>query len=165
MILIFWKNRILLEFRFKITFLNGGFEVPLKKNDKKYFFQTFFQIHVIFCLDWIRKWPRYVKVSVWWALKGYNNGFLIFDDLGRKSGKMRLRIFDLKAKSWTFFSKVKNRCLNIRKWKIVIMRWKPMPWRYFQHIIIMSFENCVKKILFMSFFLLVWKMKEFIKWV
>ena len=31
--------------------LKDGFEVLLKNNDKKYFFKTFFQMHVIFCLD------------------------------------------------------------------------------------------------------------------
>jgi len=56
-----------------------------------------------------------------------------------------LKIFDLKAESWTFFSKVKNQCLDMKKWKIVIMRWKPMHWRYFQHIIMISFKNCVQK--------------------
>ena len=74
----------------------------------------------------------------------------------------RLRIFDWKAKSWIFFSKVKNRCLNLKKSKIVIMRWKPMPWRYLQNIIIMSFKNCVENF-FYKLFLLVWKVKEFIK--
>ena len=61
----------------------------------------------------------------------------------------RLRMFYLKAKSWTFFSKFKNRCLNIKKMKIVIMRWKPMTWWYFQHLIIMSFKNCVEKFFYL----------------
>ena len=50
------------------------------------------------------------------------------------------------------FSKVKNRCLDMKKWKIVIMRWKPMLWKYFQHSIIMGFKNCVENGFFISFF-------------
>ena len=61
------------------------------------------------------------------------------------------KTFDLKAKSWRFFSKVKNRCLDIQKWKIVIMRWKPMPWRYFQYVIMISFKNCVENFLTSTF--------------
>ena len=66
----------------------------------------------------------------------------------------RLKIFCLKHKRGTFFSKVKNRCLDMKKWKTVIMRWKPRHWRYFQHIIIISEKNCVEKVFSWAFFYL-----------
>ena len=77
-----------MEFTVEIAFLNGCFKASLNKNDKKAFFPNFFQIHVFFDLDLIWKQHGYVKVSARWALKGCNNGFLISDDFGRKSGKI-----------------------------------------------------------------------------
>ena len=105
--------------------------LKFQKNDKKYFFQTFFQIHVIFCLDWIWKPPRYVKLSVWWALKGCNNGFLIFDDLGRKSGKIletydflsktqKVNIFFKSQKSMSRYEKMKNRYYEMKAYPLKI---------------------------------------------
>ena len=64
----------------------------------------------------------------------------------------RLQILCLKQKRRTFFSKVKNRCLDMKKWKTVIMRWKPMLWRYFQCIIMISFKNYVKNFFPKHFF-------------
>ena len=115
------------------------------------------------CTFWSRL-PRYEKESVWWALKDCNNAFLIFDDLGRKSGKI-LETYDFGSKfqKLNIFFKSQKSMSRYKKSKIVIMRWKPMPWRYFQYVIMISFKNCVEKIFSQAFFLNLWKVKEFIK--
>ena len=78
----------MLEFTCKSTFLKDCSKVFLKKNDKKSFFQIFFQLAVLFNLDWIWKQPEYVKASAGAALKASNDGLVIFGDMERKSGKI-----------------------------------------------------------------------------
>ena len=108
--------------------------------------KLFFHESVVFDPDeiWIR--PGYVKSSPWSALKGCNNGFVICDDLGRKSGKIweSWRFWFL---SWklNFFSNIENQCLGVKKSKTVIMSWKPMPWTYFQTIGMIRKNKKMKK--------------------
>ena len=89
---------------------------------------------------------KLVKVPIWRALKGCNNGFLIFDDLGRKSGII-LENYDFcfKSRKSNFFFKSQKSCLDAKESKTIIMRWKPMLRRYFQNIIILSITTYVKK--------------------
>ena len=61
------------------------------------------------------------------------------------------------------FSKVENRCLSVKKWKTVIMRWKPMPWKHFQHIIIISFKNDVEKYFSQAFFYMCAKWRNLLR--
>ena len=43
------------------------------------------------------------------------------------------------------------------------MRLKPMPWRYFQHIIIICFKNCVKTFFSLAFFYLCEKWRDLLR--
>ena len=80
--------------------------------------KLFFHRSVFFDPDDIRRWPGYVKASSWSNLKVSNNGFLIFDDLGRKSGKMwESWQFCFLSWKWSFFFKNRKsmcRCEKIK---------------------------------------------------
>ena len=87
-ILIFWKKSYFcMNSRTKVHFWKIALKASLTKMIKYFFFKLFFQWSVLFDLDEILRCPGYVKVSAWVALKGCNNVFLIFELLGRKSGK------------------------------------------------------------------------------
>ena len=62
------------------------FEVALEEFAYKKKISNLFFIKLFFDPDDTRRRPGYVKASPWSTLRGSNNGFLIFDDLGRKIG-------------------------------------------------------------------------------